>query len=289
MSELLYLAHHGVKGQKHGVRQYQNKDGSLTALGRIHYGVGKARDGAGKVKEAIRKKVKPTNVELNAQIRKEKSKLLNKKKREQLKQLKKGIDPDESTDRDKSKGQHKKFSEMSDKEIQDRINRLTNEVKLGELELRKNMGPWGNLAYDIAKDSIKQGLTKRASNFIAGEVKKGGDKGGEKSYTKMLKELEAKDAIEARSKKYKNKTDEYESKLAEKKAKQELDDWNKDHPTKVAQKKEERAERKADKSNLSVAVKERNQYKSEADNYKAQMEYYKKKSKAAGYYQMRLF
>jgi len=43
-----YLAHHGVKGQKHGRRQYQNPDGSLTPLGRIHYGVGKAREAADK-------------------------------------------------------------------------------------------------------------------------------------------------------------------------------------------------------------------------------------------------
>lgn len=33
-----YLAHHGVKGQKWGVRRYQNADGSLTADGRKHYG-----------------------------------------------------------------------------------------------------------------------------------------------------------------------------------------------------------------------------------------------------------
>ena len=35
-----YLAHHGVKGQKWGVRRYQNEDGSLTAEGRKKYGVG---------------------------------------------------------------------------------------------------------------------------------------------------------------------------------------------------------------------------------------------------------
>lgn len=29
-----YLAHHGVKGQKWGVRRYQNTDGTLTAEGR---------------------------------------------------------------------------------------------------------------------------------------------------------------------------------------------------------------------------------------------------------------
>lgn len=39
------LIHYGVKGQKHGVRRFQNEDGSLTAEGRDHYGVGKARAG----------------------------------------------------------------------------------------------------------------------------------------------------------------------------------------------------------------------------------------------------
>lgn len=40
------LYHYGVPGQKHGVRKYQNSDGSLTPLGRIHYGVGQARSAA---------------------------------------------------------------------------------------------------------------------------------------------------------------------------------------------------------------------------------------------------
>lgn len=33
----LYLAHHGVKGMKWGVRRYQNPDGSLTAKGKKRY------------------------------------------------------------------------------------------------------------------------------------------------------------------------------------------------------------------------------------------------------------
>lgn len=33
----MYLAHHGIKGQKWGVRRYQNPDGSLTPEGRQRY------------------------------------------------------------------------------------------------------------------------------------------------------------------------------------------------------------------------------------------------------------
>ena len=32
------LRHHGIKGQKWGVRRYQNSDGSLTTLGKLRYG-----------------------------------------------------------------------------------------------------------------------------------------------------------------------------------------------------------------------------------------------------------
>lgn len=34
----MYLAHHGVKGMKWGVRRYQNRDGSLTSAGKRKYG-----------------------------------------------------------------------------------------------------------------------------------------------------------------------------------------------------------------------------------------------------------
>ena len=34
----MYIAHYGIKGQKHGVRNYQNEDGSLTPAGMERYG-----------------------------------------------------------------------------------------------------------------------------------------------------------------------------------------------------------------------------------------------------------
>lgn len=37
MSKTLYLAHHGIKGQKWGVRRFQNEDGSLTPAGKSRY------------------------------------------------------------------------------------------------------------------------------------------------------------------------------------------------------------------------------------------------------------
>ena len=45
----LYLCHHGIKNQKWGVRRFQNPDGSLTAAGRIRYGVTGAAKAAFKV------------------------------------------------------------------------------------------------------------------------------------------------------------------------------------------------------------------------------------------------
>lgn len=39
------LWHHGVKGQQKGIRRYQNEDGTLTNLGRQHYGVGVLQKG----------------------------------------------------------------------------------------------------------------------------------------------------------------------------------------------------------------------------------------------------
>lgn len=47
----LYLAHHGVKGQRWGVRRYQNEDGTLTEEGRKRYYV----DADGNIQKISRK------------------------------------------------------------------------------------------------------------------------------------------------------------------------------------------------------------------------------------------
>lgn len=50
------LYHWGIKGMKWGVRRYQNKDGTLTAAGRKHYGDGNAGEDAEQVEYTRRPK-----------------------------------------------------------------------------------------------------------------------------------------------------------------------------------------------------------------------------------------
>ena len=45
MSKTYYISHSGVKGQRWGVRRYQNEDGTLTEEGKLHYGYYDRPDG----------------------------------------------------------------------------------------------------------------------------------------------------------------------------------------------------------------------------------------------------
>ena len=51
MDDHIYLAHHGIKGQKWGVRRFQNKDGSLTDQGKRRY---LSDETKGKIKKAAK-------------------------------------------------------------------------------------------------------------------------------------------------------------------------------------------------------------------------------------------
>lgn len=57
-----YLEHHGIMGQKWGVRRYQNEDGSLTGLGYRHYGVTKDRKGGKLIDAETGKKIRKSEV-----------------------------------------------------------------------------------------------------------------------------------------------------------------------------------------------------------------------------------
>ena len=64
-----HLAHHGTKGQRWGVRRFQNSDGSLTAAGKLRYSVGNGE-------RSVSKKVDPKSAaKLKKQQTKEAAKL----------------------------------------------------------------------------------------------------------------------------------------------------------------------------------------------------------------------
>ena len=48
-----YLAHHGVKGQRWGHRQWQNADGTYTEAGKHHYGWGYGRRAGSKISSGV--------------------------------------------------------------------------------------------------------------------------------------------------------------------------------------------------------------------------------------------
>ena len=94
-----YLMHHGIKGQKWGVRNYQNVDGTLTAEG----------------KERYQKKVAAMFGDVKGILRRTGARTAN------------GIKSAASKAMTSFADKHKPVSQMSDSELRDRLNRLNME------------------------------------------------------------------------------------------------------------------------------------------------------------------
>lgn len=126
-----YLAHHGIKGMKWGVRRYQNEDGSLTTAGKKHYSA-KEADGKASRKEWADRFTSPT-------IKGGKDKPNISPAEKTAKELGKVVD---ESDRvldaaDRIRRRHKSsdsdISKMSDDEIRKRINRMNLERQYSDL------------------------------------------------------------------------------------------------------------------------------------------------------------
>ena len=112
-----YLAHHGIKGQKWGVRRFQNADGTRTAAGRKREKANREADHD--------KLIKSTN----------------------------------------AKELYKNRKQLSDKELQDRLNRLRNEQALEQMaHAKKNEGK--RVAKQILADSGKEILKETAKTTM---------------------------------------------------------------------------------------------------------------------------
>ena len=139
------LKHHGIKGQKWGVRRFQNKDGTLTKLGKNRLGVGE--------KEAEKRGSKGRDKESKKKHEKEETKAPSKKS----------------------------VSEMSDSELREAVSRLELERRYSDLSKPENkakisrgkafvMDVLESSAKNIAKQAVTNALGTALNKIVGSEV-----------------------------------------------------------------------------------------------------------------------
>lgn len=134
--------HHGIKGQKWGVRRFQNDDGTLTAEGKARYAIS-----GGAFKAAVKTAVKKTG---QAAVK-------------LLKKAKQGV-----ADKVDDKLDQMNPSRMSDQELRDKLNRLNMEKQYKQIVSEMNRKPKKeHKAAKFVGNTLKTVLVATATTTLA--------------------------------------------------------------------------------------------------------------------------
>ena len=175
-----YLMHHGTKGMKWYHRRYQNEDGSLTALGRIHYGIGKGRkeEGAKELVDAYDAKKKEERSAKKAEREEvNKQKILTSGSAAEI---------------------LKNSDKFTNQELQQAIQRIDMKTKLSKMyvpdksaieTITDKLNKYGNLVNSIT--NIKNNVDKLADAFTNSEEKEAKKAQAELEKARAKKEMEA--------------------------------------------------------------------------------------------------
>lgn len=157
------LSHYRIKGSKNGVRQYQYEDGSLTPLGRIHYGVGKPREKAKEPEKSERQLTKEQKAKIENAIKKFKE-----NRRAKVEARKKAAEEDKK----KREDEQKTISKLSDDDLNKKLARLQKEKQVSELlneRANREKGPLRAAASKLLKEAAEN-FARKALNEVVDQV-----------------------------------------------------------------------------------------------------------------------
>ena len=218
------LYHFGIKGQRWGVRRYQNPDGSLTALGKKKYGT---KSNFEKVQAA---KKAASGSKIKAQLDREKANArtqaeIEKYRKKAAKKLGKSDDPEDKNDDSGGEKNEKKKTgkQMSNEELRTATERINLERNYAEAQ--KNYIMTNQQLAQLQPQKVSKGkeFAKKIWNYA---VEPAVMNAGKQYLEKMLKETLGLDknpmvALEKKAKEAEFKKKIYESEFAKTQAEQQ--------------------------------------------------------------------